>query len=394
LRKYDAVVVGAGPAGSMTAYEIARAGYGTLLLEKHKQPGLPLCCAEGISMGAMNQLFDTIEPAWLSSEIDRFVMVAPDGSRAAARSERRGYILDRPRFDYDLAHRARKAGADLVCEAIGQNPIKSRKRFVAIEAAYPDGRTDKIEAGVFVAADGVESQLARSCGLPNRLGLKESLVAFQYRLQGPDFDTRTIEFHFGNRLAPQGYIWIFPKSPSSANVGICMASNKQKDNPAKGLLDRFIARRFGGAEVISRHCGLIPIYRGEHMMRISNLLVVGDAARVVESLSGAGLALGMVSGVFAGRAAAKFLSGEVASLTDLDKAYPGEFLKAKKEEMVRYARMRRAFEQMTDRDLNCIIKSLNDMAGDYNNSGINVGKLLWTILTTHPRLLRLARFMI
>ncbi len=394
MHEYDAVVVGAGPAGSMAAFEIAKAGFRTLLLEKHERPGLPLCCAEGVAAGAMEELIGEVEPSWVASKINRFMMVAPDGNSVTAESERKGYILERPRFDLDLAHRAQKAGAKLVCNAIGKNLKQHKKRFETIEIEYPGGETETVRAGIFVAADGIESQLARQAGVPNRLGLKETLAALQYRLHGIDIDPHLIEFHFGHEIAPLGYIWIFPKSAASANVGICMGSNKRKDNSAEALLDRFITDRFGNPEIVSRHCGLIPTFRGSRMLRKYNLLIVGDAARVIESLSGAGIALGMASGIFAGRAVVRFLSGAVTDMAGLDKLYPGEFLKTKKEEMVRYARMRRAFEHMSDRDFDCIIGALREQVDKNNNSGINVGKLLWMILTTHPRLIRLARYMV
>jgi digeranylgeranylglycerophospholipid reductase len=322
------------------------------------------------------------------------MLVAPDGGSVVAESVRTGYILDRPRFDFDLARRAQEAGAELVCEAIGRNLGRSGKRFAAVDIEYPGGGRETVEARIFIAADGIESQLARRAGIKNRLAMKDSLTALQYRLHGLRIDPHLIEFHFGQKVAPQGYLWVFPKSADSANVGICLAADRNNDNAAASRLDDFIADRFGGAEIAGRHCGLIPRYQGKHTMRKYNLLVVGDAARIIESLSGAGIALGMASGIFAGRAAAAYLGGRADNFAELDKLYPGEFLTAKKEELVRYVRMRRAFVHMTDGDFGCIVEAIKNYIDGNNNSGINVGKVLWTILTTHPRLLRLARYMI
>ena len=170
----------------MAAFEIAKAGFRTLLLEKHEKPGLPLCCAEGIAAGVLEDLVGKPDSSRVSSKISRFKMVAPNGDSVTSISERWGYILERPRFDFDLALRAQEAGAELVCKAIGKNLGQHNKRFDTIDVEYPDTRTETIRARIFVAADGVESQLALQAGVQNGLGLRETTAAFQYRLHGID----------------------------------------------------------------------------------------------------------------------------------------------------------------------------------------------------------------
>jgi flavin-dependent dehydrogenase len=125
---YDAVVIGAGPAGSMAAHEIASAGQSVLLLEKHKRPGLPLCCAEAVSRPSFDKIMAP-EPQWISTEIERVLMVSPGGEKANILHPRAGYVLDRVTFDNDLARRAAEAGADLRCEAIGIELNGTDQRF-------------------------------------------------------------------------------------------------------------------------------------------------------------------------------------------------------------------------------------------------------------------------
>src|SRR5574340_1069727 len=103
--KYDAIVVGAGPSGSMAAYEIAAAGYSVLLLEKHSAPGIPLCCAEAVSRPALERLI-TPQKEWIAAEIDAVRVIAATGESVMVRHQGAGYILERTIFDPALANRA------------------------------------------------------------------------------------------------------------------------------------------------------------------------------------------------------------------------------------------------------------------------------------------------
>ena len=388
--RYDAIVIGAGPAGSMAAYEIADAGFAVLLLEKHKQVGLPLCCAEAVSRPALERIIIP-RREWISADFNRIRLVAPDGEEMTLFHADAGYILDRTAFDSGLADRAVQAGSQLECEAIGLELLRDGENFRAIKVIGPDTRTVEVSARIFIAADGVESRIARLAGLDNVISIREAEALLQYRVQDVEIEPNTVEFHVGNEIAPGSYVWVFPKSATSANVGVGVEIESHKGSEAAVYLKRFIEKRFPGAAIVESMCGLVPKYQGKKMFRLANLLVVGDAARAVDSLSGAGIVSGMLSGKYAGLAAVEYLSGRVRTPAHLEKYYPGRFLLEKGEELALYSKLRKVYRKLDDRDFIEITVALREYFQKNNASGVSAAKLMAGIVKTRPRLLRHAR---
>ena len=391
--RYDAVVIGAGPSGSMAAFEISRAGFKAALLEKHNRPGVPLCCGEAVSAGAIKKIMD-VEPQWISSVINKILVVSPGGKRAAVQHSEAGYVLDRETFDFDLAKRAEAAGADLLTETIGLE-LKGDKSFHTVTIVSRDEIKKEIEASIFIAADGIESKIARLAGVPNLLTLREIDSSLQFRVGGISIDPHTIEFHVGREIAPSNYLWIFPKSATVANVGLGLSMAQHKGSQAEVYLKRFLAGRFGQYTILSRHCGLVPRYQGTQVFRKKNLLVVGDAARAIDSLSGAGIAYAMLSGKYAGLASVEYLKGKVGSIEEIDRLYPGQFLDEKKEELQLHNKLRNIYNKLEDDDFDEIVSALGDFfAPERKVEGLKAGSILAGLIATRPKLLKYVRHLL
>jgi len=393
LSEYDAVVIGAGPAGSKAAFEIASAGYSVLLLEKHEKPGVPLCCAEGATKPSLEKVID-LEPGWISSKIEYALLVGPGGFDIEVHHPDAGYILDRKTIDNDLAQMAVRAGCDLQCNAIGLNLNGGEELFDSVNILRSDGGIVSVKARIFIAADGVESKIARLAGIDNLIELDDIESILQYRIENIDIDPARVEFHVGNDIAPNGYLWVFPKSSHSANVGIGVTVSGGRSEICRKLLDNFVKKNFESARVVEEMCGQTPKYQGPKKLLLKNLLVVGDAGRVLDSLTGAGIVNALLSGKFAGVAAARYLNGDIEDIKEINRLYPNRFLKVKGEELRNYARLRRVYEKMTDKDFRVIIESLRRQFPDRKTTGVNVPKLLIRIIKTRPQLLRLVRYLI
>ncbi|NUM81647.1 NAD(P)/FAD-dependent oxidoreductase, partial [bacterium] len=115
--QYDVIVVGAGPAGSTTARYAAKNGARVLLLEKDREVGVPVRCAEGVGAKGILRVLDYVDPKWIAATITGFRLVAPNGTAVDARWGDSGYCLDRRVFDYELANMAAKEGAEVVTKA-------------------------------------------------------------------------------------------------------------------------------------------------------------------------------------------------------------------------------------------------------------------------------------
>jgi digeranylgeranylglycerophospholipid reductase len=172
--------------------------------------------------------------------------------------------------------------------------------------------------------------VGRWAGLSLQLPLEDTMVCAQYLLAGIEIDPTCNLFMIGPDLAPGGYAWVFPKGENKANVGLGVQANLWEQATGKsapkgeatvlGYLNRFIeARRFleQGAPV-TLVAGNVPVGPSSTRMVADGLMVVGDAARQVDPLTGGGIINAMTAGkiaamvaveaVAAGDSTAAFLS--------------------------------------------------------------------------------------
>lgn len=377
----------------MAAHEIAEAGFKVLILEKHHRPGRPLCCAEAVTRQPLHDLLEPLE-SWIKSRINRVKVFGPWGYSFEVYHPEAGYILDRTVFDYDLASRAVEAGCRLECETIGLRLECGERLFSKLEILKPGGVKNMVEAPIFIAADGVESGIARRAGIDNDIDPTEVESLLQYRLEDISLDPETMEFHMGHDIAPGGYLWVFPRSSSAANVGLGITIKGQRSIRLENLLNGFIESRFKHSKIVEKHCGLVPKYQGRKAFRRGNLLVVGDAARALDSLTGAGIINAMKSGRYAGRAAVEYLSGRITGIDDIEELYPGRFFEEKEKELDLYLKLRQMYLRLTDDEIKDIIEVLDNYFGGKTVRSVNAFKLLAHLTRTRPRLLRLVRHLI
>jgi digeranylgeranylglycerophospholipid reductase len=121
--------------------------------------------------------------------------------------------------------------------------------------------------------------------------------------------------------------------------------------------------------------------------------VAGDAARALDSLSGAGIINAMMSGKLAGMAAAEYLSNNSDNYDDLEKLYPGRFLEEKGAELKMYSKLRGIYNRLTDDDFAEIVTALDKKFAGVDISGVNAINVLTGIITGRPGLIRLVRYL-
>ena len=389
-RSFDVVIAGAGPAGLAAGLASVRGGLKTLLLEKHAAIGQPLNCAEGVPARSFEEVLP-LRKEWIKNRINRGLLFAPSGKCCDLPYRNAGYVIDRPRMEQDLAEDFTAAGGELRLNCRAVRLRGKADRFDALEAVDDGGRGTLFRARVFIAADGVESSIARLAGIDNRLDIYETDSLLQYHLTGVEVDPETVEIYLGNQVAPKSYAWVFPQGKSEANVGLGVASIKNENPDAVTYLERFIEKRFGMAAVTRKACGTCPLYRGPDKLARGNLLVVGDAARVLDSLSGAGIINALYSGKTAGEAAAAYLAGEGDDPAVLHRIYPERFLRERDRELEMYYKLKKVLVKLTDYDLNDIVEVLDEYFAQKEQKPFNAIKIILNALTKRPRLLKLAR---
>ena len=314
--KYDVLVIGGGPAGAIAAKTAVEEGLSACLVEKRPAIGAPVRCAEGIGKEALHEFMDP-DPKCISAEMTGASIVAPDGFLMKLESgpagNKVGYILDRKFFDRELVWKAAEAGADVAVKTRASAPIME-KGFVKGAKVECCGTVTKVTADVVIAADGVESKFSRWCGIDTTVPLSEIMSSVQYVMAGVDIDMHSTVFYLGNEIAPQGYLWVFPKGERSANVGIGISGKKSGEgHRAKDYLDRFVKKTFPQGKSIECIAGGVSVCRPLDCTVADGLIITGDAARVVDPLTGGGIYNSMYTGRLAAQIAAECIGkGDVS----------------------------------------------------------------------------------
>lgn len=310
MERFDVVVVGASPAGSLAARRAAEGGARTLLLDHRQELGHPVQCGEFVPTAAeLGDLFECpeligrafdIPPTTVLRETQWMTCVSPYGHRF--RFPLHGATVSRRAFDKALAYRAEGAGAELRFP-FGVTGVHGHEVRVA------GGGT--LEAKVVVGADGPLSTVGRSVHLVPERAMFRMITA---TVDGPLGDG--IDLFFG-RDAPGGYGWAFPRT-HDVNVGLGLPQLPSGQS-LDGLLDRFVKRHDLGTARERTHWW-VPVGPPPSTLVRENVLLCGDAANLVMATNGGGIPTAMLSGCLAGEAAAQHVRSG-APLTGYDAAW-------------------------------------------------------------------------
>lgn len=329
-RPFDAIVVGAGPAGSACAYNLAQAGLEVLLVERGKFAG-----AKNMWGGAFYGpgLSELLPDFWEEAPYERYV----SSQRISALSENaslsvefktekfsqrpyNGIILLRSRFDRWLAGRAEKAGAILACGLQADGLIWDGNCVAGIKAGG-----DEIRSNVVVVCDGINSLLAQEAGLRAKFEPREVKQSVKEVFQ---FSRPEIEARF-NLAGDEGLAWEFfgsftkgmpggafiytNKDSLSVGVVVQLSALVEKQQTISEVLDSFkehktVAPLLEGGKQVEYSAHLIPVQPlGKTRLYSNGILVAGDAASFILAtgliLEGANFAL--ASGVAAAKAVLK-----------------------------------------------------------------------------------------
>ncbi len=393
--KYDVAVVGAGPGGTSTAKYLAEKGVDVVVFEKRQEIGAPKRCGEGLSESAIKLLGQKIPKRCIAQSIDGAIIYAPNGKKSVIKyKETVGYILERKVYDKWLAEEATKKGAKIISRANVKDVIKDSKGFIKGAVVEWEGKKYKVESSVLVAADGVESTIARKAGLSTVNLLVNIDSGYQFEMSGIDLeDPHKIVFYFGNKIAPRGYIWIFPKGKDRANVGIGIGGSFAKKTAREYLME-FVEsnENLRKGSILEVNAGGIPVGGFLKNMVLDGFLVVGDAAHQVNPIHGGGMKEAQIAGRIAAQVIAEALEkGDVSSKT-LAK-YNELWWEERGKELEKVQKLREVVERLSDDDLNFLAENLSGQDLIDFTHGKNLVKL-GKILLKRPGLIKLAKHLL
>ena len=308
----EVVIVGAGPSGSAAASALAQKGHDVLLLDRQSFPrdkacgdGIPAQAIEYLySLGMEEQIreaeFYPVNKLLLSSPRE-FVLEADlkPGKEYGADS----YIVPRMDFDAVVQQHAVDSGAEF-CQARVKEPIVEEGKVVGVRARL-NGSEKDIRAKMVIGADGVTSVIARALR-PDKHEDKHRAVALRAYIEDIEEMPHEVEFYLYQDILP-GYAWIFPIGEGRANLGLGMRLDKFRDFNSKleAMVDVFLdmpaikKRLKRGGEL--KDVAVWQLNFGSQNMQraYDGALLVGDAAGLINPLTGGGISNGLQSALLA-----------------------------------------------------------------------------------------------
>jgi digeranylgeranylglycerophospholipid reductase len=382
--RYDVVVVGAGPAGSVTAKTAAEQGLDVLLIERNAEIGVPVKCAEGVSKD-LDRLVE-IDHRWICTEIKGIITYGPDGTEvrlSGEGSEIAGYVLERRLFDKHLAQQAARAGADVWVKTQAYGLI-TENGYAKGVYAHATGEDVCIHADVVVGADGVESRVGRWAGIDTCLPLADIGTCAQFLMSDIDVDRDYLETYFGRDIAPMGYAWIFPKGDRCANVGVGIGGDVSGEgHRAVDYLRAFVDKRFSDGKVLAEVYGAVPLSGPVYETVANGLVLVGDAARHVQPITGGGIIQALQGGAIAGDVVAKAVREQNVSkkrLMEYERRWKREFGRVLEAGL----KAKNIVLNLSDEEL---VKFFHPLAGELKLKEYSERAFLKTLILKNPRIL-------
>ena len=321
--KCDVLVVGAGPSGAMAAKTAAEKGSDVVMIDRKHHIGSPVRCGEGINKFLFNDTGISKKKSFIEREITDTKIYFYDEVYSLQSELWQGYTVDRTIFDEHLACRAAEEGALLLrnTKATGLKR-KGGKWLVTLNSQE---NLAEIEADIVIGADGFACNVGRWAGITNKWQPHEFCKCIEYLIECSNLNQKnTFHIAFGEEF-PSGYGWIFPKQ-QTANVGVSVAPYANTKEALHFFLKHYpIASSLLGdnISIIEKRGGCYPATGPRSPDKIvgDGVMLVGDAAGMVEPISGEGIAPSMISGIAAGETAAKAIKNGKYGKKNLS-AYP------------------------------------------------------------------------
>ncbi len=361
-------IIGAGPAGSYSAYLLAKKGFEISVFEEHPIIGEPVACTGVIAADVTSRLLKLPEEV-IVNRIEKARIIAPDGSSVEVKLKN-DMVVDRAALDQHLAGMAKRAGTKYYASHRFLGIEKNNGKVVAKIKNKNLDETRTFESDWLIGADGPGSEVAKSAGI---FGKRRFYAGLQATVK-LDNDN-TIEFF----PSQKGIAWKVPESKNTARMGVAAEKN------AGSYFDEFMTQAVGkdyGSRIAAKQAGPIPLYNPKVRTQEGKVLLAGDAATMVKATTFGGINQSLIAAT------------AIAEAIETGKDYAKLWRAKLEKDLWLSLMMRRTMNRFSDKDYNLLVKIFSK---EKNKRVLETfdrdepRKFALKMLLSEPRLLLLAR---
>ncbi len=333
---YDVIIAGAGSAGCVTAYTLAKRGRSVLLIDRKEHDVIGLkTCGDALGSHHMKELAELIQLPGVPKDVvehdvNGIDLIAPDMEHRLrmAGPTTTGYSFNRHKFGQWLLGLAEKAGAEVLASTHVKKLLFKDGKVAGVKVS-PVGSKDEREimAHIVIDATGatgmLRRQLPETSPIERTIAKVDQMVAWRDVYETPEYTFETpdiLEIYWNQEQTLGGYTWVFPQGPHRVNVGLGYMM-LPGHRPPKDVFDSFVRPTWDfmktELKVIDSSGGIAPVRRPIDTMVDDNFMLVGDAACQVNPVHGGGIGSSMLGGAHAGIVAAEALEAGDTSIEAL-----------------------------------------------------------------------------
>lgn len=312
MKQYDVLISGASVSGLYSGYALAKAGLSVLIVDRRDAIGTPVRCGEATGNRKEIERFIPYDESYIARKLTGLAVHLNGKEQISAEMDDTGVILHRDRFEQFIADLARESGAEILLNTTVTRLLPGENEtYRGVELNGSQAVTGRY----IIAADGAESFLGREAGLTTHLNPKDAFTSLQYRVKSDRLNDGKMHFFVGSKTIPNGYLWVFPKVPGELSIGAGLFGSHRKGEDVQRYLEQFLTEFYPDAERSKLITGCAPLNIAPKELVKGNLLIVGDAARMVNPLTAGGIMNALEAAVIMVKAVAE--SSEKDSLKPL-----------------------------------------------------------------------------
>lgn len=374
---FDILIAGGGPAGLTAALHIIeqKPNCSVLLIEKSNHYSDSVKCGEGVWKVPFEKLI-TPKPEWIRLNISKASFISPNHSEITYSDNGKtlGYIIDRVLMQEDIL--SELSNTISVRRGISVRSVIPTDSFQTVKLSTGESLT----ANVVIDASGPTSHLGEPNGIPHvNTDLEPALYAI---VTGVNRKSDRVSLQMSSQFSPGGYVWEFPVSETSVNVGIVFGKGEHRSRSIRQSLETYISEYFPEGTIESWHGGAIPSFADSKPMATNGFIQCGDAGSLVNPITRSGISESMYSGKLAAESALEMIVPK-ANQKKIAKKFEKRLFADYGKKMEKVAKVKRLLYKISDEQFNNSAAKLAMIPEEKRT----MWKILQITITNSPKLL-------